>query len=417
MTLVLRVPAACIARRAGCAVLCAVACLLALPSLAAAGTSRPARVPQGFLGAVLGAPVFPDTTGTQALPGQLDLMVSSGVESVRAVFDWSTAQPYASWSQLRSQAPADEQQFGSDGVDQVPTNWADLDTLVGQAARRHLPVLPVIIYAPAWDGEYDKGSLLAIPRTPGPYAAFCKALVLRYGPHGSFWKGFAGRAEPITAWQIWNEPNVPAFWAAQPFAARYVSLLRAAHTAIRGGDPHAKVVLAGLANYSWTALRSIYRIHGSRSLFDVVGLHPYTRTPQGVLTILRLGRRVMRAHGDAAKPMLADEISWPSAQGKTTHNVGYPFDTTEAGQAKNVSQVLPLLAANRTRLNLIGVYYYTWAGIETPNGLAFNYSGLLKYVHKSFVRKPVFYAFRHYALGLERCRQKGTSATQCLKPF
>src|SRR5579859_198695 len=129
MTLPPRVSAVANARRASCAALCAAACLLSLPSLAAAHSSRPARVPQGFVGMVVGEPVFPDTDGVGALPSQVDLMVSSGVESVRAVFDWNSAQPYATWSDLRRAAPPDEQQFSSDGVDQVPTNWTALDAL------------------------------------------------------------------------------------------------------------------------------------------------------------------------------------------------------------------------------------------------------------------------------------------------
>jgi hypothetical protein len=276
--------------------------------------------------------------------------------------------------------------------------------------------MPVVLAAPHWDGQTFAGASMAIPRRDGPYANFMAALVKRYGPNGTFWRTYSPKI-PIESWQIWNEPDVANFWGQHPFASRYVALLRAAHTAVKRLDPRARIVLAGLANYSWKDLRSVYAVHGARSLFDVVGLHPYTKTAQGVITILTYGREVMKKAGDATKPMIADEISWPSSQGKTVHNTGYDFTTTEKGQARDVTQVLPLLAANRVRLNLIGVYYYTWAGIETPNGLAFSYSGLLKYIRNVFVRKPVFYAFRHNALELERCHTKTTFATQCAKPY
>ncbi len=380
------------------------------------GSKHPARVPFGFFGTVLGDPVYPrllSDPSPSAFSDQMNLMVATGVESVRATFDWSAAQPYRTWSQVPSDQRA---KFASDGVDSVPTDFTNLDALVAAAATRHMTVLPVVIYAPGWDGQLYKGAAVKIPRHDAPYADFVAALVKRYGPNGSYWRTFSPKL-PITSWQVWNEPDVSAFWGQRPFAPRYVALLRAARTAIKRQDPHARIVLAGLANYSWKDLRAIYAVKGARSLFDVVALHPYTKTPQGVLTILTYGRQVMQSYGDGAKPMVADEISWPSSKGKTTHNVGYPFDTTEAGQARAVSQVLPLLAANRARLKLVGVYYYTWAGVETPNGLAFNYSGLLKYVHNAFVRKPVFYAYRHDALDLERCHQKGTVATRCLKPF
>jgi polysaccharide biosynthesis protein PslG len=400
-----------------------VVCLLSALGGAAAAAGQatqaskpPNRVPLGFFGTVIGDPLFPglvsNASSTQ-FANQMDLMEASGVESVRAVFDWSAAQPYSSWSKV----PADQQgQFSSDGVDNVPTNFDALDTLVADASARGLTVLPVVISAPAWDGQTYKGAALAIPRRDAPYASFLAALVKRYGPHGTFWRAESPKLA-ITSWQVWNEPDVTAFWGQHPFAQRYIALLRAARVAIKHEDPHARIVLAGLANYSWKDLRSIYAVHGARSLFDVVGVHPYTKTPQGVITILDYARQVMRAAGDGAKPMIADEISWPSSKGKTVHNTGYDFATTEAGQARDVAQVLPLLAANRLRLNLAGVYYYTWAGVETPNGLAFNYSGLLKYVHKSFVRKPVFYAYRQNALALERCHEKAAIASQCAKPY
>lgn len=398
-----------------CAALC-LACGMAVPAASAARrtTGRPAAVPQGFFGTVLGDPLFPGDITQPVLSQQMNLMVSSGVESLRVVFDWGSAQPYQTWSQV----PAGQQQdFTSDGVDDVPTDFAPLDALVAAAAQRRLSVLPVILNAPGWDGQFYSGASVDIPLHDASYAAFCKALVLRYGPNGSFWKQSGVKPFPITTWQVWNEPNVANFWPPQPFAKRYVALLRVARTAIRSADPHAKIVLAGLANYSWEALRSIYAIQGARKLFDIVGLHPYTKKPQGVVTILSYARQVMDANGDSAKPMIADEISWPSSKGKTVHDVGYDFATTEAGQARDVAAVLPLLAANRVRLNLLTVYYYTWASIEVPNGLAFTYAGLLKDQGGRFVRKPAFYAFRRQVLALERCHAKGTVADRCLRPY
>ncbi len=370
------------------------------------------RVPQGFMGTVLGDPLFPSLATTPALGTQMDSMVSSGVESVRVVFDWSVAQPYKDWSQVPASQAGD---FTTDGVDDVPTSWAAMDDLVAAAAQRHLSVLPVILNAPSWAGHMANGASVAIPRSDAAFAAFCKALVLRYGRGGTYWQSLSPIV-PITSWQIWNEPNLSGFWSKQPFARSYVGLLRAARTAIKSVDPKAQIVLAGLANYSWSALRSIYKIPGARGLFDVVGLHPYTKTPQGVVTILEYAREVMKAYGDANKPIIADEISWPSSKGKTVHDTGYDFATTEAGQARDVAAVIPLLAADRAKLRLRAVYYYTWATVEQRNGLAFTFAGLLKYVHSAFVRKPAFYAFKTAALAAEHCKAKGSVATQCARP-
>jgi arabinogalactan endo-1,4-beta-galactosidase len=214
-------------------------------------------------------------------------------------------------------------------------------------------------------------------------------------------------------WQIWNEPNIPAFWPPQPYYKRYLSLLRAAHAAIKSADPAAKVVLAGLPNYSWIEIARINRFRGARNLYDVVAVHPYTKNPRGVITILGFVRHELNLTGAANKPILADEISWPSSRGQTTHDTGYDFATTEAGQAKAVGQAMRLLEANRTRLGLGAFYYYDWAGQDRPNYLAFDFAGLFHFAGGEFQAKPVYNVFRSTALAMEGCRAKAGTARDC----
>jgi polysaccharide biosynthesis protein PslG len=373
----------------------------------AAQRQSPTPVPQGFVGMVVDEPVWPDPY--VALPGQLDVMVSSGVESIRVVFDWSQMQPYRSWSDV----PADVRSQFVD-VGGIPTNFTAADTLVGLAAQRRLTVLPVVQNAPSWVGQNYPGGIVTLARTPGPYAAFVGALVRRYGATGSFWQSNPQIPKvPIEMWQIWNEPNIPAFWPQQPYYSRYIALLRAAHAAIKAADPKAKVVLAGLPNYSWIELARIYRFRGARKLFDAVAVHPYTKQPQGVITILGYVRHEMDLAGDASKPILADEISWPSSVGKTTHDVGYDFATTESGQAQNLGKLLPMLVRNRFRLGLAGFYYYDWAGFERDNYLAFDFAGLFRLSDGMFVAKPAYDVFRSEALAMEGCQAKLGRATNC----
>src|SRR5205085_8385259 len=109
-----------------------------------------------------------------------------------------------------------------------------------------------------------------------PYADFLTAAIGRYGPKGTLWAEHPEVARrPIRDWQVWNEPSHEGFWSIQPFAERYVSLLRAARTAIKSADPGGRVVLAGLVYDSWTQLGLLYKA-GARGLFDVLSLHPYT---------------------------------------------------------------------------------------------------------------------------------------------
>jgi polysaccharide biosynthesis protein PslG len=364
------------------------------------------RVRQGFAGVVVDEPTWPNSSVD--LSHQLDVMVASGVESIRVVFDWAQTQPYATWNEV----PTPERPLFEDAGG-VPTDFSSLDQLVGLAAQRRLTVLPEILDAPAWDARSSPGAVVAIPRSPGPYAAFGGALVMRYGPHGTFWSEHPSIPKvPITMWQIWNEPNISQFWP-QPFAASYVALLRAAHDAIKRADRSARVVLAGLPNYSWLDLSRIYGIRGSRSLFDVVAVHPFTRTPADVITILTYARTVMDQAGDWRKPILADEVSWPSARGQETEDGNQDFVTTRAVQARDINALIPMLAGDRRRLRLLGFYYYNWAGFEQAGGFAFEFSGLFRFQSGTFIHKPAFDAYKRATLRIEGCRAKGPLATSC----
>jgi hypothetical protein len=276
--------------------------LCAVPAAASAG------VPRSFVGMGIDGPFFYPDMNQNA---QLAQMVADGIGSVRTEFLWGGAQPYPNFASV---PPSLRSQFVDVGG--VPTNFSATDQVVALAAAHGLTVLPVIEYSPPWDSQHP-GSTAAPPRTDGPFAAYAAALVERYGPHGSFWAANPGLPRiPITMWQIWNEPNFVSYWSQRPWIPSYVRLLRAAHAAIKKADPQAKVMLAGLANYSWEYLTSIYHIRGARGLFDIVDSHPYTATPQGVITILGYLRAVMDKFGDRHKPLMATEISWPSAKGE-----------------------------------------------------------------------------------------------------
>jgi hypothetical protein len=400
------------ARRARpAAVLAVFACAagLAVPVGAAAA---PAPVPPGFVGMNFDGPLYPNTAPGVNLADQMRTMVSSGVESIRAVFDWSYAQPYSSWSQVPAADTADFTNVGG-----IPTRFGELDQLVGLAAAHGLTILPTILYAPAWDATGGSAEALAIPRKEAPYANFAAALVRRYGPDGTFWQTHSP-AVPIREWQIWNEPSIRYFWPVQPYQKGYVALLRAAHNAIKAADPSAKVVLAGIPNNSWAQLQSMYEIKGTSKLFDVVAVHPYTKYPQGVITILQKVRNTMNSFGDTHKPIIASELSWPSSSGQTHQTLGLDIGTTEAGQANKVAAVLPLLGTYRTSLKLAGFDYYTWATTDPHGADLFDFAGLFHFDSNSdaFKAKPAVAAFKRGALALERCNKKGSIATVCSQP-
>ena len=127
-------------------------------SMAHAATKHSARpaaqnvapLPPRFIGVNVDPFVFGSDVNID-LSQQFNLMVSSGVESVRAAFSWAAAQPF----RTAADVPADLQsQFTTVGG--VPTDFSNTDQVIGDAARRGLTVLPAVLYAPAWDSRNNK---------------------------------------------------------------------------------------------------------------------------------------------------------------------------------------------------------------------------------------------------------------------
>ena len=371
------------------------------PASASAAT---AAVPGGFVGVNLDAPIFPQPQDGINASTQFAKMVATGVQAVRVAFNWAGMQPYASWSDV----PSNDQTQYVDvrwGADQLHADRS-VDGTCGSVRDRG-PAAP-LLYAPPWDARPSGGDL-PIPRTDGPFAKFAAALVARYGPHGSFWQNVEP-ADPIRIWEIWNEPNLTYFWPEQPFAKSYVALLAAAH-AVRfmPRTPTRWWWLGGcLISRGTRCLRST-RSRAAPRTFDAVAIHPYTKYPAGVITILQRNRNVMNKHGDQRKPLIANEAHVAGVVGEDGPGVnGFDIGTTAAGQAKDIKVVLPMLGNDRKSLNLLGFDWYTWATSYDSNGSIFDFSGLLKYDSSAFTTTPAYGVFKQGALALEAVPQAGT---------
>lgn len=354
--------------------------LLALLAATAPAHAAARSVPQGWLGVVADGPLGAGDTA------EWDRMVSAGVESVRTAAYWPALQPSAT----------------------APPDLRGLDATVAAAAQRGLALVPVVYGTPGWAAAYP-GVLGSPPRDATDYGRLLTALVDRYGPAGSLW---AERPElprrPVRAWQIWNEPNLESYWSQQPFARSYVGLLTAAHHAVRAADPGAKIVLGGMPNFSWRALRTIYAA-GGRGLFDAVALHPYTRRPAEVVRVVAHVRDVMRAHHDGRRAIWLTEVSWPAAKGKPPRPVG--IEVTDRGQAIKLARVLRLLAGVRREYRIERVFWYTWISDEGSRSI-FQWSGLRRMRDGAAVSAPALAAFRRRARALEGCA-KTTDARRC----
>ena len=324
-------------------------------------------------------------------------MARAGVETVRAGFIWARVQPH------------------SPGAPDPSLDFSSTDALVIAAARHGIGLLPVVETSPFW-AAVQPGVAASPPSDMAAVQRIFAAFVERYGPSGSLWRARPDLPRrPIRAWQVFNEPNLALYWTVQPFESGYVATLKAAERGIHGVDPAATVVLGGLTNKSWRALRRIYAA-GGQGAFDAVAIHPYTSSPANVVRVLRLARRVMRSNGDAKLPIWVTEFSWPAT--RLTPNLpswarlfGEPI--TNAGQARLLSHTTRRLVAERKRLGIHRLLWYTWLSHETAHSDdPFDYAGLRRLRHG--VRRDVaaLGAFQRWARRLEGCA-KSSHAQRC----
>jgi hypothetical protein len=249
------------------------------------------------------------------------------------------------------------------GVEPTPGKriWVEYDQIVTKAARNGITLLPTLFGSPSFAAKlptYPPKS----KRARNAFLAFVHDAVARYGHDGTFWHAHPGlRYTPITAWQVWNEPNFPAYWFKRPNPRSYVRFLARAAKVIRRTDPRGRVVLAGIPDthnkHGMRLLRyikALYRAPGFKRAFDVMAVHTYARNAAGVARILGRVRRVMRAAGDGRTPLWVTEFGWSTRSPKRT-----AFATTARGQARRLTSTLRMFIRRRARYHLGKVFWFS----------------------------------------------------------
>ena len=369
------------------AIVAALAALLVAAPLAEART-----VPQGFYGVMYdhGVTRAPD----DVQDAQWDLMASSGVESVRTVFNWADAQPDGRGSAI---------------------SFAETDPVVRRAALRNVSLLPIVFYAPPWGRAY-RGRFTSPPKQRSDYVTYVAALVERYGPDGTFWTDNPDLPKlPIREWQIWNEPHLPAYWDAPedgPFgyARAYPLLLRASYNIIKTLDPGAKVVMAGITQRAWEEIEVLYQ-HGVKRYFDIAALQIFPQTVKRAVKATQFYRDAMRRRGDGRKPIYLTEITWPASKGRT-QGIKYQTQETPQGMASKLTQMYRAMVLRRQAMGVGKVFWYTWSSPYGRGGSIFNYAGLQRFDDHSFQPQPALGAYQRSARQYQGCQKTVTGVCQ-----
>ena len=277
------------------------------------------------------SPIFPPlTTGTM---GRFGYSVH-----INRMSDQSTYTNYA----VNSNAKTIRDDFMWSSVESTrgSYNWSGPDKIMTTIASRNLDLLAMVGYTPQW--AWVAGCTTSdkcAPANVTDYATFVTKVAQRYGPGGTFWTANPTLPyHPLTAIEIWNEPNI-GFWLPTPDPAKYTSLLRAGYNAIKSVNSQIQVISAGLSPYGSygmtttttmnpvTYLEKMYQ-NGAAGYMDAVGFHPYNYAPGRTADSMfayhvasawsQLNqttpsiRSLMTQYGDSNKKIWATEIGAPT---------------------------------------------------------------------------------------------------------
>lgn len=271
-------------------------------------------------------------------------------------------------------------------------DFTQSDRFMTDVEARQLRVVARLGQVPDW-AVAGEGIGVSSDKTDAPpadldqWANYCRTVATRY----------VGR---ITAYQIWNEPNLSREWGNQePDATAYVEVLRACSDAIRQADPDAILISAGLAptgthderaHRDDKYLNALYDA-GFQRYIDVVGVHAPGFAPPDYgpddaerdgrgrwATFRRVEdlRKIMVARGDASRQMAILEVGWTT----DTQNPDYAwFAVTEEEQARYIVEAYNYAVENwRPWVGLMSLIYmpnmawtsddeeWWWAIIEPP---------------------------------------------------
>lgn len=228
-----------------------------------------------------------------ALAAQLDRVKAAGIGWVRIDFIWAAVQP-----------------------DRATWDWTAYDAIAAAARKRKIEVYATLAYTPAW--ATDGPEIIGVPRDPADWAEFCFRAAKRY-------------RSTIRTWGMWNEPNLPRFWAGS--REEYVDvILKPGADAVHAAVPTARVAGPDLAHlttgsadwYDWLRLTLLEA--GDR--LDIITHHLYDTDGSRDVT-----SKLEKSTTFGSRPSLWDAVN-PSVREVLKTTAWYrqkPFWLTETG--------------------------------------------------------------------------------------
>jgi hypothetical protein len=206
------------------------------------------------------------------------------------------------------------------------------DEYVTAAAVHGITILPILFRAPDFHLGRRHARYACPPASNASLAAFAQVLVQRYGQ----------------------------YWCNKPNAKQYVGMLKTVGGAINRADKGAHIVTAGLPPSKLgnavpleKFLGQMYKAKAAK-YFDSLAINSYAKDQRELATLLTSVRALMNKSGDRAGKIWITELGWGDKGPRHRFVVG------EKGQAKRIAQSLAYVKAQRKKLKLRGIVYFSW---------------------------------------------------------
>lgn len=195
---------------------------------------------------------------------------------------------------------------------------------------------------------------------------------------------FKGR---VRHYEIWNEPNITAFWKpGKPDAAAYTKLVQDTAPVIRQCVPDAVIIGCAFArmplDYLETCLKS-----GLAGHVDVISYHPYREVPEaGYEEDVRNLRELLAKYGAAHLKLWQGECGCPSQAGGAG-----ALSKTDWNETRQAKWLLRRILSD-LRLGIDLTSYFLIVDLVGYRGST-NWKGLLR--GSDYTPKPAYFAYRN----------------------
>lgn len=205
----------------------------------------------------------------------------------------------------------------------------------------------------------------------------------------------AKRYPSVDAWQVWNEPNLPAYWQPKEDPEAYSKLLYASTQELKRVAPSKKIVMAGMAYYSQMPYKGGLMLEemaklGALNIGAIIDYHPYALEPEGddpkAMDFIRRCQEINQRLRSINVPAIwASEWGWSSYDGPKEEQpiIG------ENGQANYTLKRLAMIAT----LDFDKTFLFALSDLDSRAGARDQHYGLLDLNGNP---KPVYHALKRF---------------------